>query len=203
MQWNSNPWLVGIGSSIIGGIIKILIKKIKLFGKIEIKIKNPKMQAGSRSGGKINRSGISIDLLITNDTKKNVAVKRINILESNRIINALGQRKRCNIHSIIGDKPVEIQTPLEVKYDSLTNLRCHFEYRASDIFKYKQAKYIGALKEIESCTIQVEYVYGKKEKIISKSFNISTTEFISLVRKWYKEADDLKGVIYIIDKDNE
>lgn len=180
----------------IGGLLSLVdsIRRFGVFSRVNFSVQNAKIRPWVFVGGKVDKTDISVELTVENNTEKDLLIRAIELQCPDAVTSALGKcNDRLRLVDMIELKK-DIPLPINVPRKSSKVIFVESTHDASEIEKYTQATRMGCLKLTESFDLHVTYTVGSVEKAGSLTFVIETLKLLSVVRLKYEESGDYRGV---------
>jgi len=176
------------------------LRRFGIFSKVRFSFRNSRIRPWSFSGGKVEKTDISVELTVENNKETDLLIRSIEIHASVAVTNAVGEsqnRLRLVDMAKIGN---DAFLPMNISGKSSKTIYVESTHDASGIEKYTQASKIGSLKQAEFFELYVTYSIGSSEKIASVAFSADTSQLLVAVRSKYEESGDHKGVVKLIER---
>lgn len=186
----------------IGGLIPLFdsIRRFEIFSKVCLSVRNAQITPWSFSGGKIDKTNVSVELIVKNNKETNLLVRSVVVQPPLSISGAIGNGEK-NVRLVDMDKIQNyLFLPINIPAKSGKTIFVESKHDASSMKKYSQASKFGELMKNEVFELVVEYSLGTNENTTAINFSVETSALLALVRSKYEESDDYLGVVKLIER---
>lgn len=187
---------------VVGGLLPLVdsLRRFGIFTRVRLSIRKSKIHPWCFSGGKVEKTDISVELTVENNKETELLIRSIEIHTPISVTKAVGERKNrirlVDMEKIGNDAFL----PMNIPGKSSKTIFIESKHDASGIEKYTQASGIGSLKQTELFELCVTYSIGSSEKTVSVNFSADTSELLVVVRSKYEESGDHKGVVKLLER---
>lgn len=187
---------------IVGGVIPLFdsLRRFGFFSRVRLSTRNPNIQPWSYSGGKIEKTNISVELIVDNKKEQDLLIRSIDIEVPNNVKNVVGELQAKIRLVDMEDVGRDVFLPLNIKGKKSKAISVVSTNDAKGIEKYIQAAAVGSLHKVESLNLRVTYTIGATKKITNLLFFLETSQLFDFVRAKYEESGDHKGVVKLLER---
>lgn len=187
---------------IVGGLIP-LVDSLRRFGflsRVRLSTRNPNIKPWSYSGGKIEKTNITVELIVDNNKEQDLLIRSIDIQVPNSVKNVVGEMQAKIRLVDMEHVGKDAFLPLNVQGKKSKTISVVSTHDAKIIEKYTQAAAVGSLHKVESFNLSVTYTIGATPKITTLLFHLETSQLFDFVRTKYEEGGDHKGIVKLLEK---